>query len=37
MYVDFDTKTQLYCVYNNRDLIVASFASYSEACRYLEQ
>lgn len=37
MYVEYDFKTKLWNIYNNRDKVVASFSILEEAFEYLEQ
>lgn len=37
MYVEYDFKTKLWCVYNIRDKLVATFPDSESAYRYLEQ
>ena len=37
MYIEYNPVIKLWCVYNNRDRVIASFIDKSMAERYLEQ
>lgn len=37
MYIEFNKNIKLWCVYNNRDRVIASFIDKGMAERYLDQ